>query len=220
MEGGPASPGFAHLCGLRDPVMSRLVRAIGPLGEEARRRGRPEDAFGSLLRSIIGQQLSTRAAKSIYVRVTALFGGRVPTPGEVLERSAEELAACGISGRKIVYLKDLARRVIDGRLDFVELERVPDEEVRARITEVKGLGRWSADMFLIFHLHRPDVLPVGDLGIRRAVMRAYGLTGLPDLTQLEKIAHPWRPYRTLASLYLWESLEMEVLPPSCEEMMR
>ncbi|MBX6763196.1 MAG: DNA-3-methyladenine glycosylase 2 family protein [Rubrobacteraceae bacterium] len=209
----PASPGFAHLCGLGgDPVMSRLVRTLGPLGEEARRRGRPEDAFGSLLRSIIGQQLSTRAAKRIYARVTALFGGRVPTPGEVLERPAEELAACGLSGRKILYLKDLARHVLDGRLDLVELERVPDEEVRGRLVAVRGLGRWSADMFLIFHLRRPDVLPVGDLGIRRAVMRAYGLTELPGPEELEEIASPWRPYRTLASLYLWESLEMEALP--------
>lgn len=119
------------------------------------------------------------------------------------------LRAAGLSRPKISYLRDLARRVIEGELDFAALQALPDEEVAERITAVKGLGRWSADMFLIFHLARPDVLPVGDLGIRRAVERAYGLPALPDADTLRAIAAPWRPERTLACLYLWESLAPE-----------
>lgn len=119
------------------------------------------------------------------------------------------LRAAGLSRPKISYLRDLARRVIAGELDLAALQALPDEEVAERITAVKGLGRWSADMFLIFHLARPDVLPVGDLGIRRAVERAYGLPALPDADILRAIAAPWRPERTLACLYLWESLAPE-----------
>ena len=188
-------------------MIASLVRDIGPLGPEERRRGRPADAYGALVRTIVGQQLSTRAARTIYTRVTALFGDRPPTPEEILAADEEALRAAGLSRPKVSYLRDLARRVIDGELDLDALHALPDEEVIAQITAVKGLGRWSADMFLIFHLDRPDVLPVGDLGIRRAVERAYGLPDLPDAETLDRIAAPWRPWRTLACFYLWKSLE-------------
>ena len=189
--------------------MEDLVRRIGPLGPAERRRGRPEEAYGSLVRTIIGQQLSTKAARSIYGRLTALFEGRPPTPEELLSTDDEPLRACGLSGPKVRYLRDLAERVISGGLNLPSLDDLPDEEVIRQITAVKGLGRWSADMFLMFHLGREDVLPVGDLGVRRAVERAYDLPEIPDAETLQNIARPWSPHRTLASFYLWESLTLD-----------
>ena len=199
--------GRTHLLECGDPVISGLVRRLGPLGEEQRRRGRPADPYGALVRTIVGQQLSTKAARSIYDRLISLFGRRAPTPEELLAADDEALRAAGLSRPKISYLRDLAGRVIAGKLDLTALHALPDEEVAELITAVKGLGQWSADMFLMFHLERPDVLPVGDLGIRRAVEKAYGLPGLPDPGALRALAEPWRPHRTLACLYLWESLE-------------
>ena len=187
--------------------MSALVGRIGPLEVEARRRGRPEDAYGALVRTIVGQQISTKAARSIYNRLAALFGDRPPTPEELLAADEDALRAAGLSRPKIRYLRDLGTRVLEGDLDLGALHDLPNDEVAGRITAVKGLGRWSADMFLMFHLGRPDVLPVGDLGVRRAVEKAYGLPALPDEDALRTLADPWRPHRTLASLYLWESLD-------------
>jgi DNA-3-methyladenine glycosylase II len=187
--------------------MAALVASIGPLEQAARHRGRPDDAYGSLVRTIVGQQLSTKAARTIYARLVALFGDNPPTPAELLAAEDAALRAAGLSRQKVGYLRDLAARVESGDLDLDALHQLPDEEVSARITAVKGLGQWSADMFLIFHLRRPDVLPVGDLGIRRAVEKVYGLPGLPDADDLRALAELWRPWRTLASLYLWESLD-------------
>ncbi len=187
--------------------MAGLVSEAGPLALEDRRRGRPADAYGALVRTIVGQQLSTKAARTIYARLSALFGDRAPEPEEILTADEEALRAAGLSRPKISYLRDLAGRVVDGELDLDSLHALPDEGVIDRITSVKGLGRWSADMFLIFHLGRPDILPVGDLGIRRAVERAYGLEELPDAETLDDIAAAWRPQRTLACLYLWGSLD-------------
>ena len=203
---------FLRECG--DPVMAALVRRIGPLDHAARRRGRPDDAYGSLVRTIVGQQLSTKAARTIYARLAALFDDRPPTPAELLAAEDEVLREVGLSRQKIGYLRDLAARVRCGELELHALQELTDEEVSREITAVKGLGRWSADMFLIFHLRRPDVLPVGDLGIRRAVERAYGLPGLPDQDTLRSLAGPWRPHRTLASLYLWESLDTDNAEPA------
>ncbi|MGI8858599.1 MAG: DNA-3-methyladenine glycosylase family protein [Rubrobacteraceae bacterium] len=186
--------------------MAALVHRIGPLEREARRRGRPDDAYGTLVRTIVGQQLSTKAARSIYKRLADIFGDRPPTPEELLAADEDELRAAGLSRPKIRYLRDLAEHVLAGEMDFDALHAFSDEEVAERITAVKGLGRWSADMFLMFHLGRPDVLPVGDLGIRRAVERAYDLPAMPDPDALRSLAEPWQSHRTLASLYLWESL--------------
>jgi DNA-3-methyladenine glycosylase II len=191
-----------------DPVMAALIDEIGAdaLGDPRRGLARG-DHYGALIRSIVGQQLSTSAARAIYTRLTDRFGGRPPSPVEVLEDDPEELrAAAGLSRSKVQFLRSLAEHVIDGSLELEKLERLPDEQVTAELVAVKGLGPWTADMFLMFHLERPDILPVGDLGIRRAMMLRYGLDELPGPEQMEEIAEPWRPYRTLASLYLWKSL--------------
>jgi DNA-3-methyladenine glycosylase II len=190
-----------------DPVMAALIAEYGVLDENERRRGRPPDAYGALLRSIVGQQLSTKAARSIYGRLTELFDGRAPTPRELLAVDPERLRTSGLSRAKVAYLRDLAARVEHGELELDRLTELSDEEVSAQLVAVKGLGRWTADMFLIFHLGRPDVLPVGDLGLRRAVKLRYGLPELPDAAELERLADPWRPHRSLASLYLWTSLD-------------
>lgn len=190
-----------------DPVMAGLIRRIGPMSIEKRRRGRPRgDAYGALLRSVIGQQLSVKAAATIFDRVLALFGGEMPTPQALLDADPDALRAAGLSRRKVEYLQDLARHVLSGELEADRLPELPDETVIAEITAVRGLGVWTAHMFLMFHLERPDVLPVGDLGIRNAVRAAYGLDEPPSPEELERIAEPWRPHRSLACLYLWESL--------------
>jgi DNA-3-methyladenine glycosylase II len=201
-----SDPATEHLRAA-DPVLRDLIDRIGPLDEEARRRGRPDDAYGALLRAIVGQQLSTRAARAIYARVLDLFGGRVPKPAELMAIEPDVLRAAGLSRAKVAYLRDLAQHVEEGTLELERLPDLPDEEVAAQLTAIKGLGQWTADMFLMFHLGRPDVLPVGDQGIRRAIQVEYRLRKLPDAKRMQKIAKPWRPYRTLASLYLWSSLD-------------
>lgn len=191
----------------RDARIAVLIDQHGPLDLEARRRGRPADAYGALLRSIVGQQLSVKAARSIYGRLVELFGGSTPSPGELLGADPEALRGAGLSRPKVAYIRDLARHVEDGDLHLDSLDEMSDDEVIAELTGVKGLGVWTAHMFLMFHLGRPDVLPVGDLGIRRAVERLYGLESLPDAETLERLGERWRPYRTLACLYLWQSLD-------------
>jgi DNA-3-methyladenine glycosylase II len=193
-----------------DPVLAETIDAVGPLGDA--RDGRPdrEDHYGALVRAIVGQQLSVLAARAIYGRLTDRFGGRPPTPAEILADEPEELrAAAGLSRAKVSYLRSLAEHVVSGELELERLDELKDEDVIAELIAVKGLGMWSAQMFLMFHLERPDVLPVGDLGIRRAIERAYSLDGLPDADAMEKIAEPWRPHRTLACRYLWRSLQNE-----------
>jgi DNA-3-methyladenine glycosylase II len=191
-----------------DPVMAGLVERVGELSIEQRRRGRERtDTYGALLRTVIGQQLSTKAARTIYGRVLELFGGRVPAPADLLAIEPERLRGAGLSWRKVSYLRDLAEHVESGELEIGRMEELSDEEVIAEITAVRGLGRWSAEMFLMFTLDRPDVLPVDDLGIRRAVKDAYGLDEMPGPDRREESAAPWLPHRTLSCLYLWESLE-------------
>jgi DNA-3-methyladenine glycosylase II len=159
------------------------------------------------VRSIVGQQLSVLAARAIYGRLTERFGGRPPTPQEILADDPAELkTAAGLSHAKVGFLRSLAEHVVSGELELRRLDNLPDDEVTAELVAVKGIGAWSADMFLMFQLERPDVLPVGDLGIRRAIERAYELSELPLAPQIEEIAEPWRPYRTLACRYLWASL--------------
>jgi DNA-3-methyladenine glycosylase II len=191
-------------------VLAALIASLGPLGDA--RAGRPDsgDHYGALVRAIVGQQLSVSAARAIYGRLTERFGGRPPTPKEILADDPEELrAAAGLSRAKVGFLRSLAEHVLSGELELERLGDLDDDQVIAELTAVKGIGQWSADMFLMFHLERPDVLPVGDLGIRRALERAYDLPGLPEAAEMERIAQPWRPYRTLASRYLWRSLQNE-----------
>ncbi len=190
-----------------DPVMARLVEEHGAVVRRDLKRERPGDAYGALLRSIVGQQLSTKAARTIYGRMTELFGGHAPTPKQLLAADPDDIRAAGLSRPKIAYLRDLALHVEEGTLELERLPELSDEEVTAQLTAIKGLGQWTADMFLMFHLGRPDILPVGDQGIRRAAQIEYRLRKLPDPKRLEKLARPWRPYRTLACLYLWSSLD-------------
>ena len=200
---GETTP-MAHLAS-SDKVMAGLIARIGPMSIERRRRGRPKgDAYGALLRAIVGQQLSVKAAATIFDRVLAIFGGRMPTAEELLAADEAELRGAGLSGRKVEYLKDLAARVESGELELDRFGELSDEEIVAELTAVRGLGVWTAHMFLIFHLHRPDVLPVGDLEIRRCVRSEYHLAELPRPAELTRIAAPWRPYRTFACLYLWQ----------------
>jgi DNA-3-methyladenine glycosylase II len=188
--------------------MAALIdRYEDPEGVRARRGRRPGDAYGALVRALVGQQLSAQSARAIYGRLTGLFGDRTPSPRELLETDPDALRGVGLSGAKVAFLRDLAERVEDDDLDLERLSELPDDEVFDQLVEVKGLGRWTVDMFLLFHLGRPDVLPVGDQGIRRAVQVEYGLTKLPDAAELERIAEPWRPHRSLACLYLWRSLD-------------
>jgi DNA-3-methyladenine glycosylase II len=190
-----------------DPVLRQLIDEIGvdTLGD--RRIGRPRDHYGALVRTIVGQQLSTRAARAIYERLTQRFGGRAPTPEEIMAEDPDELrTTVGLSHAKVRYLRSLAEHVLNGSLDLGSLSRHPDEQVIAELTAISGIGLWSAHIFLMFQLQRPDVLPVGDLGIRKAFQTVYHLPALPEAPEMERIAEPWRPHRTTACLFLWRSL--------------
>jgi DNA-3-methyladenine glycosylase II len=193
-----------------DPTMAALIERVGPIDLATRLQRRkeeaPPDAYGSLLRAIVGQQLSTKAARTIYLRVVDLFGGTTPSPEQLLAADEEDLRACGLSGRKTEYVRDLASHVISGELELDRLEELGDEQVIAEIVAVRGLGQWTAEMFLLFHLERADVLSGGDLGIRKAIQIEYDLDEMPPPKRVLELGEPWRPHRSLASLYLWESL--------------
>src|SRR5215510_16470586 len=186
----------------RDPVIATLIRQHGACGLAASQR---TDPFLALLHAIIAQQLSTKAARTIEGRFSALFDGK-PTPAAVGTVPDELLRSVGLSSQKLKYLRDLCSRILDGSLNLAALDAMTDDDVIAALTSVKGIGRWTAEMFLMFRLHRPDVLPVGDLGIVKAVQRAYRLRSLPTPERLTKIGEPWRPYRSVACWYLWASL--------------
>ena len=188
-----------------DPVLGRLLDEHGEPSWD--RVPRPEH-YSALVRSIVGQQLSVRAARAIHARLLEYFGGSEPTPEQILAADPDAMrVAAGLSRAKVVFLRSLATCIEDGSLDLAHLESLPDEEVTAQLTTVKGIGEWSADMFLMFQLRRPDVLAVGDLGIRRAAERAYGLDSLPSAAELRALAEPWRPHRTAACVLLWHSLD-------------
>jgi len=193
-----------------DPTMAALIERLGKIDIATRlkRRSeeRPADAYGALLRAIVGQQLSTKAARTICGRILDLFGGTTPSPEQLLEADEAGLRGAGLSGRKVEYVRDLASHVIEGELERERLDQLPDAELIEEIVGVRGLGVWTAEMFLIFHLERPDVLSGGDLGIRKAVQIEYGLEEMPTPTRVLEIGEPWSPHRSLASLYLWESL--------------
>jgi len=186
-----------------DPVIATLIRQHGECGLAASQR---TDPFHALLHAIIAQQLSTKAARTIEGRFSALFEGGA-TPAAVVRVPDEQLRAVGLSGQKVKYVRDLCARILDGSLKLDTLTLLTDDEVVAALTSVKGIGRWTAEMFLMFRLHRPDVLPVGDLGIVKAVQRAYRLRTLPTPARLTKLGEAWRPYRSVACWYLWASLD-------------
>jgi len=193
-----------------DPVLGQLIDALTDTELPAGRADRPDggDHYAALVRTIAGQQLSVRAAQAIWRKLLDRFDGRAPTPEEVLASDAEELrAAAGLSRAKVSYLRSLAEHVVNGELELDRLDELPDDQVIAELVAVRGIGEWSAHMFLIFQLGRPDVLATGDLGIRRAVELAYGLPALPTPAELTALAEPWRPHRTAACRYLWRSLD-------------
>lgn len=185
-----------------DTVLRGVIARVGPF--EA---SHEPDVWWSLVDSICGQQLSVKAAASIAARVAALVPGEArPGPREILATPDDTLRACGLSGAKTRYVKDLAARWLDGTLRPDRFPEMPDEALIEELTQVKGIGRWTAEMVLIFTLGRPDVLPVDDLGLRVAVQRAYGLPERPKRAELVAIGEPWRPFRSAATLYLWRSL--------------
>jgi DNA-3-methyladenine glycosylase II len=191
----------------RDPVLGELIKTIGACGMAARQRN---DHLTALIGSIVSQQLSTKAAATIFGRFVALFpDGAIPGAAAIAAIDDLRLRGVGLSGQKVNYLRDLCARIQDGRLDLGALDALEDEDVIERLTAVKGFGRWTAEMFLMFRLHRPDVLPVGDLGIQKAVQRLYRLRNRPDAKRLLKLGEGWRPYRSVASWYLWQSLRIQ-----------
>jgi DNA-3-methyladenine glycosylase II len=196
-----------RLLARKDPVLAQLMREHGPCGLKDDQH---TDPFQALLHAIVSQQLSTKAAASIARRFDALYGG-VPMASLVAATPDAQLRAVGLSVQKIAYMRDLCRRVIDGSLPLHALDAMGDEDVIAALTQVKGIGRWTAEMFLMFRLHRPDVLPVGDLGIVRAVQRAYRLRTVPTPQRITSIGESWRPYRSIACWYLWASLRNKPL---------
>jgi DNA-3-methyladenine glycosylase II len=184
-----------------DPVLGEIINRVGEYRIEFR-----EPSFESLVRSIVYQQLSGRVASVIFGRLAAKAGGKL-TPAGILKLRPARMRAAGLSAQKTAYIRDLARHTRDGRVIFEELPGLSDERVIEQLTTVKGIGVWTAHMFLIFALQRLDVLPTGDLGIRAAVRKAYGLPTLPKPAEIESLAQSWRPYCTVASWYLWRSLE-------------
>lgn len=197
----PPPEAVAHLRAA-DPVLREVIDRVGPFEVTLE-----PDLWWALVDAVAAQQLSVRAATTIVERVEALAPpGRRPTPEQILATPDEALRACGLSRAKTACVKELAARWLDGTLAPEEIPRLPDEEVVERLTRVKGIGRWTAGMVLMFALGRPDVLPVDDLGLRVAVQRAYGLPERPGREELLRIAEPWRPWRTVASRYLWRSL--------------
>jgi DNA-3-methyladenine glycosylase II len=194
----------------RDQTLGAAIKKIGACGMADRQR---KDHLTALTGAIVSQQLSTKAAATIFGRFAALFpDGTITGAATIAEFDDATLRGVGLSGQKVSYLRDLSARIIDGRLNLDELEELEDDAVIERLTAVRGFGRWTAEMFLMFRLHRPDILPVGDLGIVTAVQKLYRLRKRPDAKRLMKIGEAWRPYRSVASWYLWQSLRMEALP--------
>jgi DNA-3-methyladenine glycosylase II len=184
-----------------DPILSEIIRRVGDYGIQFR-----EPGFETLVRSIVYQQLSGRVASVIFGRLAKAAGGRL-TPDNILKLRPARMRALGLSKQKTLYIRDLARHTRDGKLVFEELAALEDSLVIERLTQVKGIGVWTAHMFLIFALRRTDVLPTGDLGIRNAMKKAYAMAEPPTPAEMETLAQRWRPYCSVASWYLWRSLE-------------
>ncbi len=195
----------AARCHLRaaDPVMGAMIDAVGPYTLRFER-----DRFGMLVRSIVSQQISTSAARAIRHRLYQLAGPDGLTADNLLRFSPDQLRGVGLSQQKSAYVKDLALQVNNGTVDLRRIGRLTDEQIIRTLTQVKGIGRWTAQMFLIFCLGRPDVFPHDDLGVRTAIRDHYGLAELPNKVVSHEIAAPWRPYASVASWYCWRSLDL------------
>jgi DNA-3-methyladenine glycosylase II len=203
-----------------DPVLAAIIKRVGPF-----RLDRRPATFEAMVRAIVFQQLAGAAARTIYQRLQiaceraaggqdserSLYGGFAITPESVLVLTEEQMRACGLSRQKLSYIRDLAAKTISREVDFASLPRMSDQEVIEHLTRVKGVGVWSAQMFLIFALGRPDVMPTVDLGINMAIVKAYGKRKVPKPKQLLKLAEKWKPYRSFACWYLWRSVDNAAL---------
>ncbi|MDQ6830637.1 MAG: DNA-3-methyladenine glycosylase 2 family protein [Gemmatimonadota bacterium] len=188
-----------------DPVMADVIRRVGAFKPGIAPEG---SHFDAVVRSIVYQQLSTKAASTIHGRLTGLFGDRPPLPHELSAMTDERLRGAGLSRQKIGYMRDLAERVVTGDVPITTLHDLSDDEVIAALTRVKGVGKWTAQMFLMFKLRRPNVLPDLDLGIQKAIKLAYGLRKMPTPDRVRRIGAKWEPYCSIASWYLWRSLDL------------
>ena len=200
----PARKAVAHLRAV-DPVFAEVIDRVGPCQARAHAEG---THFGAVMRSIVYQQLSGAAAATIHGRVLALFGGEEPSPRALLRMDDAQLRAAGLSGQKTAYVKNLAAHAAKRSFPMERLHELDDAAVIDTLTQVKGVGRWTAQIFLMFRLGRPDVLPDLDLGVQKGIQLAYGLRRLPKPEQVLKRGAPWAPYRTIASWYLWRVLDL------------
>lgn len=188
----------------RDPMLRTVIERVGPVRLKPKR-----DRFGALVRAIVAQQISVAAASSIHARLVSAAGEAAITPERIAQLSDSALRSCGLSPQKLGYLRDLTRHALEGTVPFSRLARLADEDVIACLTQVRGIGRWTAQMFLIFSLGRPDVLPHDDLGLQAALQQIYGLPDRPGRAEIDELAAPWRPYASIASWYCWRSLEFK-----------
>jgi DNA-3-methyladenine glycosylase II len=200
----------------RDKKLAPHIKKHGPF-DLGRNHGKQRGIFHALLRSIVYQQISGKAAASILARVEALYPNDTPTPALTLKTPAGKLRAAGLSPQKVVYIKDLARKCLDETIDEKRFPKMTSEEIIEHLVQVKGIGVWTAHMLLIFTLHRSDILPVGDLGIRKGFQIVYRLRTLPDTKKMEQLARPWRPHATAASWYLWRVADSARPKPSAKE---
>ena len=185
----------------QDPNLTRIIERIGDYQIKKR-----NNHFAVLIESIISQQLASAAAEAIFARFKKLYP-KFPTVTQILNTKNAKLRSAGLSGMKIEYLKDLAQKIEDGKLKMKYLSKMTDDEIIEHLTQVKGIGQWTAEMFLIFSLGRLDVLPIGDLGLRKGVQMAFSMSELPKPKEVEKIGARWKPYRSIATWYLWKSLQ-------------
>jgi len=193
----------AHLA-TNDPVLAPIIKRVGPA------TFRPHtDYYWELVDSIISQQLSVKAARSIEKRFQELFGSEVPSPAQILEKDVEELRSVGLSRPKANYIRDLAQHIVDGKIKFDRFDALSNDEIMRELIDVKGIGEWTVHMFLMFGLGRLDVLPVGDLGIRNSMRRLYSFDHAPTPEEIKAIAkkHNWSPYESIASWYIWQNLD-------------
>jgi DNA-3-methyladenine glycosylase II len=190
-----------------DSKMAKLIESIGSYSIELH-----ADPFESLLKSIIYQQLSGRAANAIYKKLLNYHAGKIPSPNQIISTSNETYRnSIGLSLRKVEYIKDLSLKVYSKKLDLSILPGLSDEEIISELVQVKGIGRWTAEMFLIFNLGRQDVMPLSDLGVRKAIKKLYDLPDLPNHAQILEISSKWKPYRSIATWYLWKSLNFDTI---------
>jgi DNA-3-methyladenine glycosylase II len=190
-----------------DPILARIITKARPIKFEL-----DHDHYEAIVGSIIFQQLAGAAARAILNRFKDLYGGHLPSPREYLSTEESKLRSSGLSPQKISYIKDLAERLESGRLNLTRLEDLSDEDAMNELDDVRGIGRWTAEMFLLFKLGRTDVLPVDDLGLRKAAKQAYRLRKLPTRERFEQLAEKWHPYSSISTLYLWRSMEKPEAP--------